>query len=132
MPTRDLGTVLSLSAGAILTTYTDSSAISLGRPGQARFTVKVVTVGGTAMTNVVVKLSASDDATNYYDVESSSDIDASSTAMALEHTVALSPGSTKVFSIHVDESYESLKISAKVTGGVGVAGESLVVTGRVS
>ena len=125
MRTIDLGTILSLTGASILTTYAEGAAKAVGSAGRVRATLRVVSIGGTAITSVQAKLQASSDgAAGWHDIESQGDEDATSTT-ALEHSITITAGTTQEVSFAVEGPFDFIRLAAKATGGAGQAGESL-------
>ncbi len=120
----DLGTVMTLSGAALLNTYVTGGVVNAGLPPRMRYTFKIVTKTGTALTSAVLKLQGSKDGTNYFDISSSED----DLTLAIEHTATLADAATQVYPLTCDGSWMYLQIAIKIAGvATGATGDIITV-----
>ncbi len=129
---KEFGTILTLTGAEILTGFTPGVplAVYAGRSKRVRFTFKLVTKAGTAITAATIKIEASDDdGVTWYGFGSEGDTD-EIYAPLIEHPYALADGSTAVKSLVAPGGVGRFRASIKATGGVGADGDIFTVSAR--
>ncbi len=132
MTDRDYGVVYELDATAITTAYQSPASLTgdayASRVQRRRFSVvAALKSSGTNITAVVLKLQASRDGTNWYDVVSVKD---ASGVSAVEHTFNTVVADVISGSVYTDGGFKYLRVAVKVSGGAGQATETLQVSAQ--
>ncbi len=121
---KDLGTILTLTAAQILTTYVDATVINGGRPDTIRFMLLAQTKSGSAITSAVLQVLVSQDGVTYVAVASEDDVSLDTGPV---HTWAIAAaGTPQPQSVTVPGGYPYIKVQVKALGGIGATGGSLL------
>ncbi len=122
----DLGVVQTLTGAGITTAYRNSSAV-VSPGGYTRFTVKLVTIGGTNITAVLINVQASKDGLVWESVAAGDAAGANPLATDQSFNLGVA-GTTQANSVHVPPGFKLLRTQVKVTGGAGQTGETITVS----
>ncbi len=131
MTDHDYGVVYELDATAITTSYQTPLALAAdsyaSRVQRRRYSVVAALINTTNITAVVIKLQASRDGTNWYDVASVDDADGD---LEVEHTYNTIVSHAIAGSFYTDGGFTYLRVAVKVSGGAGQALETLKVSAQ--
>lgn len=130
MTDRDWGVVFELDGAAMLTSYVAPALVDYsqfaGRVQRRRYSLFAqLKASGTDVTGVKLKVQASADGTDWYDVESTDD---ASGTVAVEHDFTAIVSHTITASVSLDAGFAYLRAAMKADGGVGQATETFAVS----
>ena len=126
--TNKLISALQLEGAAILTSYTAGTAIPAGNADRIVVSGRALTIAGSASTSAELKLQGSLNGTDGWEDLGVLDLEVATPAVALNITKATGPDTTKGLACLFDATMPWVRVAGKWTGGVGLAGESLIAS----
>jgi hypothetical protein len=122
----DLGSVINLAGPSALAngTYNPGTTFHAGRTGSLAVWLRVSFDAATTVTGIVLKLQATYDGTNWWDIPSTNN--ATTIDTQIEHTVAASAGNTVNYLLATEShrlSLNGMRVVAKGTGGATKTGD---------